>query len=76
MEEANSGPGPVVRDDLVTLHVLIPRSWRDALAEAAGAHGISMAALCRLVLRGFLRERYNGRDRALLEHAAGGHGEG
>jgi hypothetical protein len=52
--------------DLVALRVLIPRNWRDALAEAAGTQGISMADLMRIVIRGFLRDRYNGDERAAL----------
>lgn len=55
---------------MVRISFLIPREWRDALLEAAHVQSVSMADLCRLVLRRFLRERYADDDRGVLE---GGH---
>lgn len=57
---------PVPGKDWVALRVWVPRDWRDSLAESAGTQGISMSALIRIVLRGYLRERYNGEGRAAL----------
>lgn len=49
------------------LQFRVPRSWRDALAEAAYAQRISLADLCRIIFRGFLRERYTPEQRQHLE---------
>jgi hypothetical protein len=54
-------------DELVRLSFLIPRSWRTELANAARAQSISKADLCRLVLRSYLRQRYEDEARAALE---------
>lgn len=43
---------------MVKLTFLVPPEWRDALAQAAEVQRISMADLCRIIVRGFLRERY------------------
>ena len=45
-------------DDLVQVHFTIPRAWRDELATAAGNQAISFSDLMRLIVRGFLRNRY------------------
>lgn len=45
---------------MVPLKFLVPPAWKIALAEAATTQGLSVGALCRLVLGGFLRNRLNG----------------
>jgi len=50
----------------VKVTFLVPRSWRDALAEAAGSQSISMADLLRLLIRQYLRGRYTGAEQAVL----------
>lgn len=42
---------------MVALRVKIPRPWRDALHEAASTQGLTVSALVRLILGGFLRNR-------------------
>lgn len=46
---------------------MVPAEWRDELAQAAQAQAISMADLLRILLRGFLRNRYDLEDRELLK---------
>lgn len=53
-------------NEMVKLTFLVPPSWRDALVKAAQVQRISMADLCRIILRGFLRERYTVEQRAHL----------
>lgn len=55
---------------MVKISFLVPIAWRDELIEAAAAQAISMAALCRLVLRGFLRGRHDPEQRAALDGGA------
>lgn len=46
-------------DDWVEIRLRIPRSWRDELVEAADAVGLAhLSDLVRMILRGFLRNRY------------------
>lgn len=52
--------------DLVQVHFTIPRAWRDELAEAAGAQAISFSDMMRLIVRGFLRNRYSVEQREAL----------
>lgn len=42
---------------MVKLTFLVPRSWREALNDAASAQGLTAASLLRLILGGFLRNR-------------------
>jgi hypothetical protein len=51
-------PGP---DVMVDLHFRVPRSWRDLLHEAAGVQRISTGDVLRILVRGFLSERYGAR---------------
>ena len=44
--------------DLVQVHFTMPRAWRDELLASAGSQAISMSDLLRLIVRGFLRNRY------------------
>lgn len=48
-------PSPTVK-----LTLRIPRSWNEALTEAATTQGLTVSALIRLVLGGFLRNRLGG----------------
>jgi len=54
-------------EEMAELRFLVPASWRDALAEAAHAQRISLADLLRIIVRGFMRERYTPEQRAHLE---------
>jgi hypothetical protein len=63
-------PSTIQGSDLVKLTFMVPRSWRTALAGAAHEQGISMADLCRLVLRRFLRDRHDDAARTALESGA------
>lgn len=51
---------------MVKIAFYVPITWRDAIAAAAHTQRISMADLCRIILRGFLRERYTIEQRAAL----------
>lgn len=57
---------PIPGTDSVRIAFFVPEAWRDALKKAAETQGVSMADLCRMVLRQYLRERYNGGERAAL----------
>jgi hypothetical protein len=52
--------------EMVLLTFRVPRSWRTALTEAAKVQRISVADLLRIILRGFLRERYKADERREL----------
>lgn len=43
---------------MVELRVKVPRGWRDELQRAAATRAISMSDLARILLRDFLRGRY------------------
>lgn len=64
----DSGKPPTKpRERLPELRVEIPAEWLALLHEAADAQAISLSALVRIVLRGFLRERLAPEERARLE---------
>jgi hypothetical protein len=44
---------------MVEVRFQVPALWRDELAAAAHTQRISIADLMRIVLRGFLRDRYD-----------------
>lgn len=48
------------------LRTKVPRSWREALQEAADSQAISVSDLMRLILRSFLRGRYSEAEREAL----------
>ena len=52
---------------MAELRFQVPAAWRDALAEAAHAQRISLADLLRIIVRGFMRERYSADERAHLQ---------
>ena len=52
---------------MVEVRFRVPAGWRDALAEAAHSQRISLADLLRIVVRGFIREKYSPEQRAHLE---------
>lgn len=45
----------------------VPEDWYTELRAAADAQGLSIAALLRLIIRGFLRGRYTPAEREVLE---------
>lgn len=45
----------------------VPETWHREIKAAAKAQGLSIAGLCRIIVRGFLRNRYRDDERALLE---------
>lgn len=51
---------------MAELRLKVPVSWRDALAEAAHVQRIPLSNLVRIILRGFLRERYTPEQREHL----------
>lgn len=51
-------PVPRASQDWVTLHVPVPRQWREWLKEAAFARGVSMTALVRMLIRNLMIERH------------------
>ena len=58
---------PLMDGDQVEFRFMLPRAWRDELAQAASAQAISMADLMRILLRGFLRNRYELEEREILK---------
>ncbi len=54
-------------EEWVTIRFRVPPSWRRELHDAARAQGISLSGLLRLIVRGFMRNRYRDDERALLE---------
>lgn len=51
-------PAPVVVEGMVSIKLLIPRSWKVWLDEAARVRGLSRAALVRQCIRGLMIERH------------------
>lgn len=52
-------PEPRPARDLEMLRVRIPAVWKRELEEAARVQSIDVADLVRIILRGFLRDRYD-----------------
>jgi hypothetical protein len=50
----NKGAAP---ESWVRIQVWIPADWKQALGAASHEQGVSMADICRLALRAFLRPR-------------------
>jgi broad specificity phosphatase PhoE len=54
---------PTAGDDsvMVDVHVRMPRLWRELLRESAHVQRISSGALIRIILSGFLSQRFEDR---------------
>jgi hypothetical protein len=54
-------------EEMAELRFDVPASWRDALQQAAHTQRIPLSNLLRMIVRGFLRERYTPEQREHLE---------
>lgn len=58
-DHADAGAGGVSPETMVDVHFRAPEHWRELLAETARLMHLSAADLLRMMLRAFLRERFN-----------------
>ena len=51
---------------MVEIRFEVPRAWRDELKAAAEVQAITVSTLLRLIIRGFLRNRYTDEEQKVL----------